>query len=164
MNSSPDDIPCQVCTGKGYITAEAADGMPLQLTTCPYCGGDGANTWVEVRAVARRQNEARRATHLLVGLIIATLVVYSCHSVVWFSADTPGPGFGIYLLLWLGLIAGWIRYWIIRPPKQGKAKHAPGFTTDHERMAVGAFAAVVAARAAWDEHIKKSHNDARPGM
>jgi hypothetical protein len=140
---------CAVCYGRGWVLQEDASGRPTVEVTCPYCHGRRSQAWLPERRAGRFQVWHKRRNIL----IIATIALWACGNA--FNTSNPYSSSGgdlmlLHIALWLAVIAGWVVYFIQRRPKQEKPgytpKHAPGFTTDREKTALGLFAAGVSLR------------------
>jgi hypothetical protein len=154
-------IECAVCYGRGYVLAEDPSGAPTHEVACPYCHGYGHQGWI----AERRAHRFDRWDWFRNALIFVTIGMFLGNG--WATWDPGEIGydwlFGVHVLLWLAVIAGWI-LWAIkrRPGEERKTKywvngqvvethgqtprHAPGFTDEREQAALGIFAAGVGLR------------------
>jgi hypothetical protein len=134
---------CAICYGRGWVLME--DGSNRTIT-CPYCHGQRHQGWVSEHRVDRFKVWRKRRNWLIVATVLLLVTGFGGD-----PSSTAGDNLLLlHLVLWLVLLAGWIFYWINRRPKEEKPgftpKHAPGFTDDREKTALGIFAAGVAAR------------------
>lgn len=143
------DTECAVCYGRGWVLQEDASGVPTHEVTCPYCHGQRTQAWVP----QHRENRFKLVDKRRNILIAATIGLWAIGNL--FSNGDPYSQAGgdlllLHIALWLAVIAGWVMYFIKRRPKYEKPgyrpTHAPGFTDDHERNALGLFGAGLAVR------------------
>lgn len=137
---------CKACTGRGWVWQEDASGMPTTQVQCPYCQGWRNQGWVVNRRDERFDMWRKRRTKVLIAG--AALLVF---------------GGVLPVLLYLGgLLACIIAFFVchanrrpkdqpaaqpwnpeVGPPGQmpnAAPRHAPGFTDQRERDALGIFA------------------------
>jgi hypothetical protein len=146
---------CSVCYGRGWVLQEDASGRPVHEMPCPYCHGQRSAGW----AVEHRASRFKFWDMVALPLVFATIALVVFGGA--FSTSDPYSMassylFGLHLLLWLVLIAGWILWWIHHRPKEEKPgyrpRHAPGFTDNREAAALGIFAAGVGVRSLFGKH------------
>lgn len=152
-NWNDPNTPCQVCHGDGTVLVEDATGAPTRQQTCPMCGGRGNTLYVG----EKREDRLHEWDKRLVWLCFGTFgLILTNGWGPWALSVTVNPLlFLVHLVCWLTAIVGWILWWCNRRPSTRATKHAPGFTTDREKAALGIFGGVAAGRAAWDSYKKK---------
>src|SRR5215831_6416693 len=159
---------CAVCYGRGWVeyqtppAAGSNHGQSMEVP-CPYCHGRRDQGWAVERR-SKRFDVWDRRRNWLIG---ATIVLFITGNAWPDAGYDPGPAlylWGLHVLLWLALLAGWVLWFINRRPKQEThhkqwhpggqttwappppARHAPGFTTDQEKNALGLFGLGLAVR------------------
>jgi len=144
--------PCKVCTGLGVVALTDPQGNLVRWEPCHFCQGSTTDEWVRDRREARFKFWDK----VRIVLIIATLVVFSAHSEWWVSPDTPGPGFGLYLVAWVAVLVGWALWYVNRRPRRRTApRHAPGFTEQAEIIGVTAIVAGAALKGGHDQRLRR---------
>jgi hypothetical protein len=150
-----------VCRGSGTTLLEH-EGGGLSEKTCPYCKGRKTSTWVAEREKSRTGVE---------GWIKGGITFYLCMLIYsngwnWWSVSGTGPpaAFVLHCLCWLVAISGLI-WWYLHPhPKTARRRarkqqeklaraHAPGFTSDQEKV----MGAALIAGAAYMAHRRSHH-------
>jgi hypothetical protein len=121
------------CRGRGWIIQEDATGAPSTQVVCPYCHGRQTSWWVAPNRVKR----------LVRPRVITTGVL------VWLTYSIfPSHHFALHMALLIPVVAFLALTWK-RPslwPSLPRRQHAPGFTDNREKVGLGIFAGVVAAR------------------
>jgi hypothetical protein len=127
------DLACVPCRGTGWLAQEDASGAPNTQVTCPYCQGKGTTWWVAPNRLKR----------------LVRPRVWTTAVAVWLTYSLfPAHHFLLHMALLVPVVAFLALTWK-RPslwPSLPRRQHAPGFTDNREKTALGIFAAVVAAR------------------
>jgi len=141
------DTACMPCRGQGWIVQENDQGAPASWAECPYCHGSGTSSWVAVKREKRLSRFTSRRK-VIAGLAAVLLLTGN----LWPSIDGGGSDFGAYMfVLHILLFIGLAFAWAASPPRrqvdpQAPQRHAPGFTTNRERTALGLFAGFLGIR------------------
>ena len=146
------DTACMPCRGQGWIIQENDQGAPGTWVQCPYCHGTGTSWWV---APKREQRLSRFTTRrkVIAGLAGALLLTGN----LWPpAADSTWTAylFILHVVLWIALAFAWAASPPRRQvdPQHPKYRHAPGFTTNRERTALGLFGGFLGVRSMFDHH------------
>jgi hypothetical protein len=135
---------CSVCYGKGWVITEDAAGTPTGQVSCPYCHGQRDDAWVaEKQAQANlRKRGHRRIVWTAVGILVAYGFLPIPLMLCW--------------LAWVALAVAWfkfpLRFANLPLPALPAREHAPGFTDDRERTALGIFALGATVRSWFGQH------------
>jgi hypothetical protein len=148
---------CGICNGFGWMYLESSEGAPTQQVVCRYCKGRGGH---EVREWSDSKIRLRRCLQVL--LVCATIAMLATNNVTAWNTSGSGPVgnpalVALHCVLWVLLVAAWVLLLRHRPPK-GQSRHAPGFTDDRERAALGLYGAALGAKWAHDSRRRQNIN------
>jgi hypothetical protein len=143
------------------VELEDESGAPRRQVECPYCKGAKNNLWVAEKREVRTHNYNANRLIGKGGMLFLTGLAWQTNH-LWPSYD--GSTGSSWLLLahwgvWILVVLGWVAMFMhphrgVKPGRRS-SKHAPGFTTDRERMALGLTAAGIALKGKHDARMRQ---------